>query len=324
MATQATKDSLFPAYAAVGDDALKRDAVAKRLRARLQKLGDLSFNYDEFNGETAEGGSIVAACNTIPFASPVRMVRIKDADKLKKADSEELVAYLQSPNDSTVLLLEAEKLAKTTRLYKAVAAFGKNAIIDCAVPKRAELPRLVRSMAVGHGIAITDGAARLLVELAGEDTVRLDAELGKIALAHVGSDAVTEHEVSGLVARTTEVKPWDFLDAMSARNAKRTLVCLSRMSSVSPHSLIAMSTGRIRELICAKTLVNRGEGRAIAAALGKKDWQVKHHSEWAARFTESELRAAILAARDTERAMKSGSDPDEAFLDWLLSFLNRG
>lgn len=324
MATQATKDSLFPAYAAVGDDALKRDAVAKRLRARLQKLGDLSFNYDEFNGETAEGGSIVAACNTIPFASPVRMVRIKDADKLKKADSEELVAYLQSPNDSTVLLLEAEKLAKTTRLYKAVAAFGKNAIIDCAAPKRAELPRLVRSMAVGHGITITDGAARLLVELAGEDTVRLDAELGKIALAHVGSDAVTEHEVSGLVARTTEVKPWDFLDAMSARNAKRTLVCLSRMSSVSPHSLIAMSTGRIRELICAKTLVNRREGRAIAAALGKRDWQVKHHSEWAARFTESELRAAILAARDTERAMKSGSDPDEAFLDWLLSFLNRG
>ena len=324
MATQATKDSLFPAYAAVGDDALKRDAVAKRLRARLQKLGDLSFNYDEFNGETAEGESIVAACNTIPFASPVRMVRVKDADKLKKADSEALVAYLQSPNDSTVLLLEAEKLAKTTRLYKAVAAFGKNAIIDCAAPKRAELPRLVRSMAVGHGITITDGAARLLVELAGEDTVRLDAELGKIALAHVGSDAVTEHEVSGLVARTTEVKPWDFLDAMSARNAKRTLVCLSRMSSVSPHSLIAMSTGRIRELICAKTLVNRGEGRAIAAALGKKDWQVKHHSEWAARFTESELRAAILAARDTERAMKSGSDPDEAFLDWLLSFLNRG
>lgn len=324
MATQATKDSLFPAYAAVGDDALKRDAVAKRLRARLQKLGDLSFNYDEFNGETAEGGSIVAACNTIPFASPVRMVRIKDADKLKKADSEELVAYLQSPNDSTVLLIEAEKLAKTTRLYKAVAAFGKNAIIDCAAPKRAELPRLVRSMAVGHGITITDGAARLLVELAGEDTVRLDAELGKIALAHVGSDAVTEHEVSGLVARTTEVKPWDFLDAMSARNAKRTLVCLSRMSSVSPHSLIAMSTGRIRELICAKTLSNRGEGRAIAAALGKKDWQVKHHSEWAARFTESELRAAILAARDAERAMKSGSDPDEAFLDWLLSFLNRG
>ena len=46
MASQTSKDALLPAYAAVGDDALKRETVAKRLRARLQKLGDVSFNYD--------------------------------------------------------------------------------------------------------------------------------------------------------------------------------------------------------------------------------------------------------------------------------------
>lgn len=323
MASQIVQDALLPAYAAVGDDALKRDTVAKRLRARLQKLGDLSFNYDEFNGEIAEGGQIVGACNTVPFASPVRLVCVKNADKLKKADAEALVAYLQNPSDTTVLLIEAEKLAKTTRLYKAVAACGKTAIIDCSAPKRNALPRLVRSMAVGHGITITDGAARLLVELVGEDTVRLDTELGKIALAHVGSDAVNEHEVSSLVARTTEVKPWEFLDAMSARNAKRCLLYLSRMQSVSPHSLMAMCTGRVRELICAKALSKRGEERMVAAALGKQGWQVKHHVEWAARFSEQELRCGLLSARDAERAMKSGSDSDEAFLDWLLAFLNR-
>lgn len=323
MTSQTTTDALLPAYAAVGDDALKRDTVARRLRSRLQKLGDLSFNYDEFSGEDAEGAQIVSACNTVPFASPVRMVRVKDADKLKKADSEALVAYLGNPSESTVLLLEAEKLAKTTRLYKAVAACGKNAIIDCAAPKRNALPRHVRSMAVGHGITITDGAARLLVELAGEDTVRLDAELGKIALSHVGSDAVNEHEVAGIVARTTEVKPWEFLDAMCARNVKRCLLYLSRMQSASPHSLMAQCTGRVRELICAKSLTRRGEGRSIAAALGKKDWQVKHHAEWAARFTEQELRDALISARDAERAMKSGADGDEAFLDWLLGFLAR-
>ena len=324
MATQTSKDTLLPAYAAIGSDALKRDTVGKRLRARLQKLGDVSFNFDEFDGETAEGPLIVSACNTVPFASPVRMVLVKNADKLKKADSEALVSYLQAPSDSTVLLLEAEKLAKTTRLFKAVAACGKNAVIDCSAPKRNDLPRLVRSMAVGHGITLTDGAARLLVELAGEDTVRLDAELGKIALAHAGADAVNEHEVSSLVARTTEVKPWEFLDAMSARNLSRCLLCLSRMRSASPVSLIAQCTGRVRELICAKALVRRGNARAIAQALDKKDWQVKHHAEWAGRFTELELREALLRARDAEKAMKSGSNQEDIFLDWLLAFLKRG
>lgn len=322
MANRST-DTLLAAYAAVGSDSLKRDTVAKRLRARLQKMGDISFNYEEFDGEAATGADIVSACDTVPFASPVRMVVVKSADKLKKADSEALVSYLQNPSETTVLLLEAEKLSRSTRLYKAVAACGKNAIIDCAAPRKGDLPRLVRSMAVSHGITVTDGAARLLVELVGEDTVRLDTELGKVALTHCGSDAVNEHEISGLVARTTEVKPWEFLDALSARNAKRALVYLSRMQSSSPHSLMAMSTGRVRELICAKSLIRRGNPRAIAKALGKQDWQVKHHAEWSERYSEGELKAALLRARDAEQAMKSGSDPDDVFLEWLLALLGR-
>ena len=43
-------DAQIAAYAAVGDDALKRETVAKRLRARLQKLGDVSFNYAAVGG----------------------------------------------------------------------------------------------------------------------------------------------------------------------------------------------------------------------------------------------------------------------------------
>ena len=42
---------------------------------------------------------------------------MRAADKLKKADAEQLVSYLGSPNGSTVLALVAEKLAKNTRLY---------------------------------------------------------------------------------------------------------------------------------------------------------------------------------------------------------------
>ncbi|MEG0758665.1 MAG: DNA polymerase III subunit delta, partial [Raoultibacter sp.] len=36
-----------------------------------------------------------------------------------------------------------------------------------------------------------------------------------------------------------------------------------------------------------------------------------------------ELRRSIIVARDTERAMKSGTDPDVAFLDWVLAVTRR-
>ena len=323
MATKTKQDALLPVYLVVGEDALKRDAVMRRLRARLSSLGDLSFNSDEFAGETALGSDIVAACNTVPFASSVRLVEVRGADKLKKADAEGIVAYLDAPNETTVLALVAEKLAKNTRLYKAVAKHGASAVIDCAPVKRYQLPKMVRSMAVGHGVALTEGAAAKLVELVGEDTVRLDGEVRKIALAHRGADAVNEHEIVAMVGRTAEVKPWEFVDAFSARDARKCLLYLGRMGSASPHALLAQCTTRLRELVCVRALVDRGNPRGAAAALKKPDWQVKNHVAWARGFTAEELRRALVSARDAERAMKSGSDARTAFLEWVLAVVAR-
>lgn len=313
------KDALLPAYLVVGEDALKRDTVMKRLRARLSTLGDLSFNSDEFSGESARGEGIVAACNTVPFASPVRLVEVRTADKLKKADAEALVSYLASPSETTVLALVAEKLAKNTRLYKAVAALGKSAVIDCTPLKRYELPKTVRAMATGHGFTLSEGAAIQLVELVGEDTIHLDNELKKIALSHRGSDAVNEHEIMALVSRTAEVKPWEFVDAFSARDTRKCLLYLGRMESVSPHALLAMCVTRLRELVCAHALAARGNARGVAVALKMPDWRCKNHATWARAFSAEELRNAFIAARDTELAMKSGANPHDAFLDWVLS-----
>ncbi|OUO91571.1 DNA polymerase III subunit delta [Gordonibacter sp. An230] len=324
MTAQKKSDApLLPVYLVVGEDALKRDAVVKRLRARLSAMGDLSFNADEFDGEAATGADIVGACNTVPFASPVRLVEVRAADKLAKADSEELVSYLGAPNETTVLALVAEKLAKNTRLYKAVAAHGKMAVIDCAPPKRYELPKMVRSMAVGHGVTLTEAAAAKLVELVGEDTVRLDGEIGKIALAHRGPDAVGEREVIGMVGRTAEAKPWEFVDAFAARDPGRCVSLLGRMESISPHALMAMCTTRLRELICARSMIDRGNPRGIAAALKAPEWRVKNHAAWARGFSVAELRSALVSARDAERAMKSGADAHAAFLEWALSVAAR-
>lgn len=319
MVTKGKQENLLPVYLVVGEDALKRATVMKRLRDRVAALGDISFNSAEFNGDTAVGDDIVTACNTIPFASTVRLVEVRSADKLRKADAEALVSYLSSPSTTTVLALVADKLAKNTRLYKAVAAWGKTAVIDCTPLKRYELPKTVRSIAVGRGVTFTKGAAERLVDLVGEDTVRLDSEIRKIALAHEGTDAVGEREISALVTRTAEVKPWEFVDALSARDVSKCLFCLSRMESTSPFALLAMCTTRLRELIGARALAARGEAQGVAAALKMPGWRVKNHVVWARGFSADELRRALITARDVERSMKSGGDPDAVFLEWVLS-----
>ena len=317
--TQTKSQGLLPAYLAVGEDALKRRTVLERLRKRVSQLGDLEFNHDMLDGDRASGSDIAVACNTLPFASELRLVEVAHADKLGKADAEVLCAYLSSPNATTVLVLSADKLAKNSRLYKAVAALGQKAVIDCAPMKRYELVRALRSMAVGHGITLTESAADTLVSYVGEDTIRLDAELSKLALAHTGADPVSEREVAMLVARTNEAKPWELVDAFSARDAKACLRLLPLLMSSSPYALIGMCTNRLRELSCAKALDARGESSRLAEVLKVPPWRVKNHVGWSRRFTEAELRHAFSTARDCERAMKSGTDADAAFRDWLFT-----
>lgn len=314
---------LLCAYLIVGEDELKRETVLKRLRQLLEKMGDLSFNSDVFNGEVAEGQEIVSACQTLPFASDVRLVQVNNVEKLKKADQEELISYLSDPNSSTVLALVAQKLAKNTRLYKAVQKIGKTAIIDCAPFARKDLGNAIRSMAVSHGVTFTPGASAALIDLVGTNTVALDSEIKKIALAHRGADPVTDGEVMSSVSRTAEIKPWEFVDAFSSRNAKRCVYLLHRMNKTSPYALLAMCVTRIRELITAKALTGRGEGTALAKVLKVPDWKVKNHRQWSKNFSNSELVVALRHARDTEKAMKSGADPEDAFLQWVLITLKK-
>ena len=313
--------ALCPAYLVVGEDELKRQTVVERLRKRVADGGDLEFNHDVFDAEEADVAQIVGACNTMPFMSDMRLVEVSNAQKLRKADAEALIAYLGNPSPTSVLCLVADKLAKNTRLYKAVAATGKKSVIPCDPKKRVEMPAMVRQMAVTHGVTFTDRAAQKLLELVGENTVKLDAEIRKIALAHNSRDAVSPADVESMVVRVAEPKPWDLVDAMAERNLSRCLELLGFMENASPFSLLAQCVKRVRELMCARALLDRGEEGNIPAALGlngKRAWLAKSYVANARRFSAVELRRAVIAARDTELAMKSGTDPRSALVDWLI------
>lgn len=314
---------LLGVYLITGTDELKRQTVLDRLRKRLEKECDLSLNSDTFNGENAEGIDIVSACNTLPFASDIRLVQVNAVDKLKKADTDQVIAYIESPSPTTVLVLVASGVAKNTRLYKAVSKIGKNAIIDCAPIKRNELPARVRAMATTHGIAITPAAANALIDAVGENTVALDSSLAKLALSHVGADPVTDSEVALIVPRSAQAKPWEFIDAFSERNATKCLALRQRLDSTSPHVLLSMCVTRIRELVAAQSLYARGQGSALASYLKVPDWRVRNHARWAKGFTEQELRDALVSSMKAEQAMKSGTDPESAFQDWYLSVVAR-
>lgn len=299
----------------VGADELKREFLVDRLSSRVAQLGDIDFNRDLFVASGVSADDVIGACNMLPFMSEKRLVIVKDLDKANKALSEALIEYLQSPCETTLLACTATKLAKNTRLYKAFAKIDKKAVVSCEPKNKKELPQQVRSFAQSHGVDMDMAAADRLVTMVGESTVHLDTEVKKIAAALGQGARITVQHVEQYVTRTAEVKPWEYLDPMCERNATKALIALAQMPGQSPFGLLTMGVKRIRELLMAKEL---GGGQALASALGMPEWRVRNHSRWASRFSQQELEQALVAAADTDMAMKSGADQNAAFQQWVL------
>ncbi len=314
-----TTSGLLPAYLIVGADDLKRRQATTRLKGRLDQSFS-AFNLDEHVAASdLEAKDIISSLNTLPLGDAFRLVMIERADKLPKPVSEAIIVYLKDPNPACVLCLVAESLPKNTRIYKAVAKVGNKAIVDCTPKKRWELPPLVVRMARAYGVSMDQNAATELVSRVGESTTMLDTQLKVLSEYCRDAGVITVADVERHVVRTAEVKPWDFLDAVSQRDAAKALTLYRLMQNPSQVALCSLLTGRLRELICAKALDARGQGSALASELGKQAWQVKNHLGWSRRFAAGALERGLIACAQCERALKSGSDPDVTFTELVVT-----
>jgi len=314
---------LLPGYLIVGSDELKSSRAVERMRARLGKSGMVEFNLDERDmTKDPQVDDIVASLNTFPMGAEFRLVILTNCDKLPKAMSEPLVEYFANPSPTTVCLVVATTLAKNTRLYKAIKKLGDKAIIDCAPKKTWEMPPQVVKMAAAEGRGVGLPAAEALVARSGENTRMLDNELKKLASMVTGSE-ITLADIERHVMRTAEVKPWEFLNAVAARDLVRSLELLKLQPAKSEVRLWSLLVTRLRELIIAKSLDTRGQGSQLATTLGVQGWQVKNHLSWARRWRMDELLEALSQAIEVELALKGSRDSELALRMWVISMTSR-
>lgn len=307
----------------MGSDELKSSRAVERMRARLEKSGMVEFNLDERDmTKDPQIDDIVASLSTFPMGAEFRLVILTNCDKLPKAMSEPLVEYFANPSPTTVCLVVATSLAKNTRLYKAIKKLGDKAIIDCAPKKTWEMPPQVVKMAAAHGKAMGLPAAEALVARSGENTRMLDNELKKLASMVTGSE-ITLADIERHVMRTAEVKPWEFLNAVAARDLARSLELLKLQPAKSEVRLWSLLVTRLRELIIAKSLDSRGQGSQLATTLGVQGWQVKNHLSWARRWRMDELLEALSQAIEVELALKGSRDSELALRMWVISMTSR-
>ncbi|MDO8847827.1 MAG: DNA polymerase III subunit delta [Coriobacteriia bacterium] len=290
-----------------------------RLRDRIAEVADLDFNYEAFDGESADASAVVAAANTLPFASERRLVIVRDVDRMNAAGQAVLAEYARDPAPSACVVLVAKRMRKDSKLFKAVQALG--GVSEYPAPKRSEYPSWVVDLFAARGRRISYDGATALVLAVGRDLRRLETETEKV-LAYAGERVeLTRDDVVSVVAETAPVSVFDFLNAVGARDCPAALTLLGDLLADGQDlmGVHAMTVRQLRTLVSARALVDRGASPGeIMREVGMAEWQAKAAMAQARRFTTEELSRALRDAATLEGRIKSGQgEPRLLFELWL-------
>ncbi len=298
---------LKPVYLITGGDRPKIQRALRRLRDRIGEDAVELLSANDAGGEDA-----VAACNSMGLlGGGRRLVIVEDVERWKAADVKTVAAYLASPAPDTVLALVAGELKKDSALGKACAKAGDVLVYD--VPRR-RLPEWVTKQFGDRGVEVEAEAARLLVEIVGEDPEELATEVDKIATWAAG-EPVGIREVERLAAGCAEVPGYELTDAWGRRDLPAALAACQNLleRSGDPISrtvpgLIGLLVGHVGRVRDCQLFAEEGLGaREAASRLKRHPFYVEKLYAQARNFDPDELRQAVVRLAELDHAVKGGS-----------------
>jgi DNA polymerase-3 subunit delta len=297
-------DPLKSAYLLTGSDRPKVVRALARLKARF---GD--ENVEVLSAEAASGEEAVSALNALGLfaGGGGRLVVVESVERWKKDDIQAVAAYLTDPVAGAVLALVAHEPPKSPVLAEIVAKSGQ--ILSYDAPRPSDLPAWVRSHLERHGAKIEGDAARVLVEIVGDDLGVLASEAEKLA-AWAGGETIERRDVEALAVPAGEAPAWALTDAWGGRDVAQVLAaCESELErGAEPFLIAARLAAQVGLARSVQTLAEEGlGGREIAKRLKKHEFRVRKALAHAERYSRDELDEAVVRLAELDAALKGAS-----------------
>jgi DNA polymerase III subunit delta len=298
---------LKPVYLITGGDRPKIQRALRRLRDRIGEDAVELLSANDTGGDDA-----VAACNSMGLlGGGRRLVIVEEVDRWKAADVKVIAAYLASPAPDTVLALVAGELKKDSALGKACAKAGDVLVYDVA---KRRLPEWVKQQFADRSVAVDAEAARILVEIVGEDPEELATEVDKIATWAAG-EPVGVREIEQLAAGCAEIPGYDLTDAWGRRDLPGALAACQTLlersgdpASRTVPQLIGLLVGHVKRVRDCQLLAEEGlSAREAASRLKRHPFYVEKLYAQSRNYGTDELRGAVVRLASLDHAVKGGS-----------------
>lgn len=311
-----------------GDDPV---LLAEATKATIDDLvgdADRTLVVEDFRGDELDLAVVADAAATPPFLADRRVVVVRDIGRFDTEQLAPLLSYLESPLDTTSVVLVAGGGRPAPRLMTEVKKRGH--ISSTAIRGR-EAKTFVHDRIRAAAVHL-DGRASALVEAhLGEDVSRLTALLEVLGAAFGPGARLGPVDIEPYLGGAGAVAPWDLTDAIDGGHTQVALGALHRLLEAGGrhplvvHAIVARHVAAWLRVDSPDITTESAAAEVMGIAKGRSTFPAKKALTAAGRYGPARIAEAVGLVADAEIDLKSGRVewPDVLILEVLIARLSR-
>lgn len=292
----------------------------------LEQIDEEETDIIKYDLELTPIQDVITDCITIPFLKKNKVIICKNPIFLTNAktnikhDTKLLIKYLKNPSEQTTLIIDAVgvNIDRNSELFK---TFQKCAyIIDVKSLDQIETKAWVKRNIELAGSSIQDEALNLLVEYLGDDLLRAEKEIEKLAQYRF-NERITETDIKELVVKNYENDSFELIKALTSKNNRKVIEIYENLKLHTNNSqyILAIISKSISDLYTVKKLVDANfDQKDIADVMGIKPGKAYYLMKDAKEFKIDQLEYYLGEIEEVDYKIKQGLIDKNFGIDMLL------
>ncbi len=302
----AKKGNVSPVYLITGSDEVCREQFFQKLISQIIPESLRDFNLNLFSAENLDILSFKSCYESYPVMSKMRVLILRDCDKLKEAPKDCLETILLTPVETSCIIMVSEKVDHRLKLFKEVSKMGSS--VDFLQPYDKNIPKWIETQASLMGLKFDPSAILLLQRYVGNSPGELVMEIEKLAACVSGKMIVSEDLVSKVTAKSRVATVFELADAIGEQNTVQALNLLQNFLDSGNHPSIAVKMIVRHYSILSLAMIElekRNSVERIAQVIGIHPFFARSYINQARLFTQSKILQCLSIVKDADWQVRS-------------------
>ncbi len=210
---------LLPVYLLHGEESYGIDLVSDCIETTVLDDAQKGFDQTVLYGKDTDFTTIVGAAKRYPMMSDYQVIIVKEAQNLKWKEDELLLAYLENPMKSTVLVIAYKygKFDKRRKIYKVAEKAG--AVLESPKLYDDKVAPWIANYVKDRGWGIHPQAAAMMAEYLGTDLSKVVNELDKLMLNVPKEQEISVQDIERNIGISKDFNVFELTTALAKKDA---------------------------------------------------------------------------------------------------------